>query len=103
MVFEIEFFSVKLYDFSPKTTLIHSSALQLRSLLKTCHPTKPLGSKQDLMFGLVLPYQRERSRGVLSPVLLREGHQIFFGKTDLKPLETEKREFRRLKNKIRDI
>ena len=52
------------------------------------------------MFGLVLPYQRERSRGVLSPVLLREGHQIFFEKTDLKPLETEKMEFKRLKNKI---
>ena len=100
MLLEIEFFSGKLYNLSPKTTLIHSSALQLRSLLKICQPTKPLGSKQDLMFGLVLPYQRERSRGVLSPVLLRGGHQIFFEKTDLKPLETEKREFRRLKNKI---
>ena len=80
MLLEIEFFSGKLYNLSPKTTLIHSSALQLRSLLKTCHPTKPLGSKQDLMFGLVLPYQRERSRGVLSPVLLRGGHHTFFEK-----------------------
>ena len=74
MVLRIEVFSVKLYNLSPKTVLIHSSALQLRSLLKTCHPTKPLGSKQDLMFGLVLTEQRERSRGVLSPVLLRGGH-----------------------------
>ena len=100
MLLEIEFFSGKLYNLSPKTTLIHSSALQLRSLLKICQPTEPLGSKQDLMFRLVLPYQRERSRGVLSPVLLRGGHHTFFEKTDLKPLETEKREFRRLKNKI---
>ena len=74
MVLRIEVFSVKLYNLSPKTVLIHSSALQLRSLLKTCHPTKPLGSKQDLMFGLVLTEQRERSQGVLSPVLLRGGH-----------------------------
>ena len=80
MVLRIEVFSVKLYNLSPKTVLIHSSALQLRSLLKTCHPTKPLGSKQDLMFGLVLTEQRERSRGVLSPVLLRGGHHTFFEK-----------------------
>ena len=80
MVLRIEVFSVKLYNLSPKTVLIHSSALQLRSLLKTCHPTKPLGSKQDLMFGVVLTEQRERSRGVLSPVLLRGGHHTFFEK-----------------------
>ena len=71
----IEFFAVKFYNLSPKTISIHSSALQLRSQLKKLLPYSTSGLRTRSYVFLVLTDQRERSRGVLSPLISVRGRE----------------------------